>query len=206
MRRLVVLSMLAAGCGFPLTPGAVPCGNHPASRIEVWVDGVSESHMTCEQAMLTVTAAIAIGDSHDFWLDKGEHEFLYGMRLEFIGDHDLEAIGEAGKNGFTMNSPVAHDMAVAYGGDGRPDYTVPYTRGAESWPSAVILAHEMVHVLQTDSFLNLSVLNTHTDKHCNWATSYAPRFADLGWAQFSSLFYDGCQHKTCSGAACKDDP
>lgn len=214
MKTILPALLLLSGCGFGLTPGAVPCGVHQKSGIEVWVDGKGEtdvgaSYMTCEQAVQTVEAAMAIGDSHDFWLKKDEWGFLNGMRLEFIGGNDnLGPIGEPNKFGYTMNSPFAHDIAVFYGNDGSPDYTTPYVRTPEAsayiWPSAVTLAHEMVHVLQTDSFLNLGVLNTHTDEHCHWASVYAPRYSDLGWAQFSSNFLDKCEHKQCSGASCKD--
>ena len=219
MRQNLVLSILvlSSGCGFGLTPGAVPCGNH-STGIEVWVDGKSTDggvadngrpYMTCEQAMSTVDMALAIGDSHDFWVDKS-HEFLEGMRLEFIGDQNLAAIGEADKWGFTMNSPFAHDMAVIYGHDDGPDYTFKYDRADPTasikvWTSAVILSHEMIHVLQSDSFLNIGVINTHTDRHCNWASVYAPRFSDLGWAQYGSNFDDTCEHKSCSGSSCRDD-
>jgi hypothetical protein len=220
---LVVLVTASTGCGFGLTADAKPCGKH-ASGIEVWVDspptladgGVwqpgperENAFMTCDQAMETVDAALAIGDSHDFWVDKS-HRFLDGMRLEFVGDQNLAAIGEPDKLGFTMNSPFAHDMAVAYGDDGFPDYTLKYDRADPTmayrvWGSAVTLSHEMIHVLQSDSFLNLGVMNTHTDKHCHWASVYAPRFSDLGWAQYSSNFEDGCEHERCSGSACHAD-
>ncbi len=225
---LPILVLALTGCGFGLTEGAVPCGYHLQSQMEVWVDGKGDrattgvtlgtngaepvgatTYMTCEQAMQTIDAALAIGDSHDFWVDK-HHNFLAGMRLEFIGDENLAVIGLPHNNGETMNSPFAHDMAVAYGRDGNPAYSYGYDRNdplapTTIWPSAVTLAHEMIHVLQSDSFLNLGVLNTHTDKHCEWASVYAPRFADLGWAQFSSNFHDGCEDKWCSGSNCKDD-
>ena len=224
--------LVLTGCGIPLTPNAHPCGIHPASQMEVWVDGVGSMdaglayleaapdggqaevpspvrYMTCEKAFQNIDAAMAIGDTHDFWKDRQNHKFLNGMRIEFIGDENLAAVGEPRELGYTMNSPFSHTMAVAYGRDGDPDYSMKYERteacACMLWGSAVTLAHEMVHVLQSDSFLNLGVLNTHTDKHCHWASVYAPRYSDLGWAQYSSNFTDGCENESCSGSACSHE-
>lgn len=196
-RSLSLLMIIGVGCGFPLTPDAKPCGDHRG--MELWIDSKG---MTCEQARATIDAAVAIGDSHDFWVDKGVG-FLQGMRLQFIGDQNLKVIGDENLLGLTVNSPFAHDMAVVYGNDQGTSYT--YTTWDTMWPSAVTLSHEMIHVLQTDSFLNLGVLNTHTDKHCHWASVYAPRFSDLGWAQYSSNFDDRCEHERCSGSTCSPE-
>jgi hypothetical protein len=213
MNRLFILVAIASvGCGFPLSPDAKPCGTRLGMDVYVGKEG-----MTCEQAFKTVDAAVAVGNSRGFWKDTSG-SFLAGMRLEFIAGENLKVLGFEEKNGFTVNSPFAHDMAVVSGLDGSNNYELGPDQAALNashyppaddgswvnvWPSAVILAHEMIHVLQTNSFLNAgAVLNTHTDQHCHWSRSYAPKFEGLGWAQYQSNFIDGCDHKQCSGTRC----
>jgi len=195
---LLLLSACALGCGIPLTPDAVRCGEH-ATGMEIWSDSKG---MTCEQAMQTVEQAIAIGNEHGFW-DREPRVFLSGMRLQFIGDNDLGAVGHPEDLGFTKDVLFAHTAAVAYGGDDHPDYGSPYVQGQPTWPSAVILAHEMTHMWQCEGVLDLGALNNDTQDHCNWANQQAPLYADLGWSQFSSNFTDGCEKRRCSGSVCQ---
>jgi len=170
--------------------------------MEIWSDSKG---MTCEQAMTTVAQAIAIGLDHGFW-DRDPRAFLSGMRLQFIGDKDLGAVGHPEDLGFTKDVLFAHTAAVAYGGDEHPDYTLPYVRGQQTWPSAVILAHEMTHMWQCEGVLDLGALNNDTQDHCDWAAQQAPLYADLGWSQFSSNFTDKCERRRCSGAVCAAAP
>lgn len=194
-----LMSICGLGCGIPLTPDAVPCGEHETG-IEIWSDSKG---MTCEQARETVNQAIAIGIDHGFW-DRAPRSFLSGMRLQFIGDQDLAAVGHGESLGFTIDVLFTHTAAVAYGMDQHPDYTTSYIRGQETWPSAVILAHEMTHMWQSDGFLDLGALNNDTQDHCDWAKQQAPLYADLGWSQFSSNFMDNCEKKRCTGAVCNE--
>jgi hypothetical protein len=194
---LFLLLFHAVGCAIPLTRDAVPCGEH-RTGMEVWSDSKG---MSCNQAMSTVDQAIAIGIDHGFW-DREPRDFLSGMRLQFIGDEDLAAVGHPEDLGLTKDVLFTHTAAVAYGGDDHPDYTNPYVRGGQTWPSAVILAHEMTHMWQCDGFLDLGALNNDTQDHCNWAGEQAPLYADLGWSQFSSNFTDDCEKRRCSGAVC----
>ncbi|HEY1418796.1 MAG TPA: hypothetical protein VGF41_12875 [Myxococcaceae bacterium] len=196
---LALISMCSVGCGLALTRDAVPCGGHETG-MEIWSDSKG---MTCAQARATVDQAIAIGVAHGFW-DGEPKVFLSGMRLQFIGDHDLAAVGHKESLGFTVDVLFAHTAAVAYGGDQNPDYTTSYIRGQETWPSAVILAHEMTHMWQCEGFLDLGALNNDTQDHCDWAHQQAPLYADLGWSQFSSNFMDKCEKRRCSGAACSE--
>jgi hypothetical protein len=198
---LLLVSFHALGCGIPLTRDAVPCGDH-RTGMEIWSDSKG---MTCKQAMATVDQALAIGIDHGFW-DREPGDFLSGMRLQFIGDDDLGAVGHPEDLGFTKDVLFAHTAAVAYGGDQHPDYTIAYVRGQQTWPSAVILAHEMTHMWQCEGFLDLGALNNDTQDHCNWANQQAPLYADLGWSQFSSNFMDSCERRRCSGAACQAAP
>ena len=197
---MLLISSWALGCGLPLTSDAVRCGEH-RTGMEIWSDSKG---MTCEQAAATVDQAIKIGIDHGFW-DREPSVFLSGMRLQFIGDQNLAAVGHTNDLGFTIDFLFAHTAAVAYGGDQGPDYTKPYIRGGQTWPSAVILAHEMTHMWQCEGFLDLGALNNDTQDHCNWAEQQAPLYKDLGWSQFSSNFMDGCEKKRCSGAMCREE-
>jgi hypothetical protein len=232
---LAVLSTTGCVGSFDLTPGAVSCGNHVG--MDVYVDGtgmdnavptgntladggpatISAPYMTCAQAFLTIDQAIAIGDTQGFWEKKDEtFGFLGGIRVEFVDSANLKAIGAQWADGYTVDYLGVKEAAIAYERDQATsvDYTLnppsSFLPGA-TWPSAVILVHEMTHMLQASGFLNLGDLfngQTASSGHCNWAKHFAPKYANLGWAQFASNFVDTCdknasgQVEGCSGSFC----
>lgn len=182
-------------------------------------------YMTCDQAFKTIDQAIAIGNLNGFWVgnDEDSYGFLRGVRLEFIDAYNLKAIGKVGSDGLTVDYLGLKEMAVNYEYDQQAnvDYNSnpapnlnklghidPGFNPAATWPSAVILVHEMTHALQASGFMNLGDLNggeTSSGGHCNWSKTYAYKYANLGWAGYSSNFDDTCQHMQCSGASCTPD-
>src|SRR5208283_1674332 len=195
-RKLPLTALLLAGCGgFNLTPDAIHCGTHLASGMDVWVDGLEVTYavaytipaLTCEQAFLTIDQALTIGDFNGFWEKKDEtYGFLGGMRVEFVNQPLLREEGFAGAIGITTDYLGTKEMAVSYAYDLSADYNMVFAPTTDvlataTWPSAVILVHEMTHALQDSGFMNLGSLNGETSSggHCNWSKSYAPRYANL---------------------------
>ncbi len=234
LASVALLSSIGCIGAFNLTPGAVHCGTHPKTQMDVWVDGVgidpavehsanlpdggqritytAVPYMTCDQAMATIDQAVLIGNTNGFWIgaDEKDYGFLNGIRIEFVDANNLKAIGEQRSSGYTVDYLGVHESAVAYEAD--QNAGVDYTKnGADSfvtqntWPSAVVLVHEMTHMLEASGFMDLGNLKgneTSSGGHCNWSKSYAPKYANLGWAQYASYFQDSCQHKQCSGSVC----
>jgi hypothetical protein len=173
--------------------------------------------MTCDQAFKTIDQAIAIGNTQGFWLKKDESfGFLSGIRVEFVDSYTLKAIGKPWADGYTVDYLGVKEAAIAYEDDQQAN--VDYNSNPPSafnpanvWPSSVILVHEMSHMLQASGFLNLGDLfngQTQSSGHCHWSTTFAPKYANLGWAQRSSNFVDTCNKDAqgevmaCSGAYC----
>ena len=238
--KVLLPILLATGCGFGLTPGAIPCGKHQPSGMDVYVDGTGvkpdagisnwinapdgwtgpttngliqqwsgSPYMTCDAAFKTIDEALAIGDKQGFWEKKDEtYGFLAGIRLEFINDTTLTAIGMPTLLGETQTYLGVHEMAVGYGNDvfggmtTSSDYDTTYAPGSPTWSSATVLIHEMTHALESSGFLTMGGMSNDTNDHCHWATKYAPRYSTLGEAQFSSNFHDKCENRDCSGSAC----
>jgi len=172
---VVLLLASSAGCGLPLTPGAISCGT--ALGLSVYVDGISRAAggswiaqpaMSCATALAEVQQARELGATSSFWSASQ----TFSGQLEFLN----EVPWTVASDGKTEGS----DMAVDYGVDG-------VYQGPQG--STVLLVHEMTHMLFGES------------DHCRWATKYAPAYAQ--WqAGDQSGFTDECEHVVCSGAKC----
>jgi hypothetical protein len=192
---LVASTILASGCGFALTPGAISCGL--SLGLDVYVDGVSvaatskldpvsggqdttpaQAAMVCATALAEVVQARDLGAAAGFW----GADATWSYRLEFVNQAGLAEEGASNAQGDTAEGPK--DSAVSYSSD---DATAAL--GGPAF-STVTLVHEMLHMSYGEN------------SHAGWAARYAPSFAQ--WPnQAGSTFVDSATGQTCVGSVCR---